>query len=157
MVSGCGLYGDWGGWLNRNPKELGQRPALPRSVEGTESPLTSSASPYGQLLDVVSVIHSRRAVDLDLNLSILLKGSRGCGKQTTVSWIAQRMGMQLMEVSSAFFPAMVDNDGWRQNVDMMYSSRSIVMISSATTTRRRRGRCGPGSRKRRSARPVFCC
>ena len=87
---------------NKHIADAGQRPALPHSVEGAKSPLTSPASPYGQLLDVVSVIHSRRAVDLDLNLSILLKGSRGCGKQTTVSWIAQRMGMHLMEVSRAF-------------------------------------------------------
>ncbi|KAL1730041.1 P-loop containing nucleoside triphosphate hydrolase protein [Schizophyllum commune] len=89
-----------------------QRPALPRSVEGAESPLTSPASPYGQLLDVVSVIHSRRAVDLDLNLSILLKGSRGCGKQTTASWIAQRMGMHLMEVNC--YDLLGDNDAQTQ-------------------------------------------
>ncbi|KAI5900026.1 AAA-domain-containing protein [Schizophyllum commune H4-8] len=94
--------------------ESGQRPALPRSVEGGDSPLTSPASPYGQLLDVVSVIHSRRAVDLDLNLSILLKGSRGCGKQTTVSWIAQRMGMHLMEVNC--YDLLGDNDAQTQGI-----------------------------------------
>ncbi|KAL1722738.1 P-loop containing nucleoside triphosphate hydrolase protein [Schizophyllum commune] len=92
--------------------DAGQRPALPQSVEGAESPLTSPASPFGQLLDVVSVIHSRRAVDLDLNLSILLKGSRGCGKQTTVSWIAQRMGMHLMEVNC--YDLLGDNDAQTQ-------------------------------------------
>ncbi|KAL1674956.1 P-loop containing nucleoside triphosphate hydrolase protein [Schizophyllum commune] len=92
--------------------DAGQRPALPHSVEGAESPLTLPASPYGQLLDVMSIIHSRRAVDLDLNLSILLKGSRGCGKQTTVSWIAQRMGMHLMEVNC--YDLLGDNDAQTQ-------------------------------------------
>ncbi|KAL1743282.1 P-loop containing nucleoside triphosphate hydrolase protein [Schizophyllum fasciatum] len=97
--------------------ETGLLPALPRNVEESESPLTASASPFGQLLAVVSVIHSRCAVDLDLNLSILLKGSRGCGKHTTANWIAQRMGMHLMEVNC--YDLLGDNDAQTQGTMKM--------------------------------------
>ena len=39
------------------------------------------------------------AVDYDLRLSVLLKGARGVGKQTTTRWVAQKAGIHLLEVS----------------------------------------------------------
>lgn len=44
---------------------------------------------------------ARRAADYDLHLSILLKGARGVGKFTVASWVAQRLGMHLLEVNIA--------------------------------------------------------
>lgn len=41
----------------------------------------------------------RDAVDYHLHLSVLLKGTRGTGKFTTACWVAQRMGMHLLEVT----------------------------------------------------------
>lgn len=41
----------------------------------------------------------RHAVDYELHLSVLLKGVRGIGKFTVATWVAQRLGMHLLEVN----------------------------------------------------------
>ena len=38
------------------------------------------------------------ALDCHLNLTVLVKGQRGVGKFTTVAWVAQKLGVHLMEV-----------------------------------------------------------
>ena len=53
---------------------------------------------FGKLLALASAALNRRAVDYHLQLSILLQGPRGCGKATTATWVAQRLGIHLLEV-----------------------------------------------------------
>jgi peroxin-6 len=42
---------------------------------------------------------ARHAMDYGLHLSVLLKGARGIGKFTVATWVAQRLGMHLLEVN----------------------------------------------------------
>ena len=56
-------------------------------------------TPFGKLLALASAALNRRAVDYNLQLSILLKGARGVGKTAIAGWVAQRLGIHLLEVS----------------------------------------------------------
>ena len=60
--------------------------------------LLAQETPFGKLLALASAALNRRAVDYHLQLSILLKGARGIGKATVASWVAQRLGIHLLEV-----------------------------------------------------------
>lgn len=62
------------------------------------SHLLGHGSPFEKLFTLSSATLARHAVDLDLHLSILLEGPRGIGKYTVASWVAQRLGMHLLEV-----------------------------------------------------------
>ncbi|KAI1788454.1 AAA-domain-containing protein [Ganoderma leucocontextum] len=55
-------------------------------------------TPFGKLLALSSAALNRGAVDYHLQLSIMLQGSRGVGKATVASWVAQRLGIHLFEV-----------------------------------------------------------
>ncbi|KAI0710443.1 AAA-domain-containing protein [Cerioporus squamosus] len=55
-------------------------------------------TPYGKLLALSSAALNRGAVDYHLQLTILLQGPRGVGKATVASWVAQRLGIHLLEV-----------------------------------------------------------
>ena len=50
-------------------------------------------------MDLVSASLIPSASDLDLSLTVLLKGARGIGKQTTARWVAQQLGIHILEVS----------------------------------------------------------
>ncbi|KAH9951413.1 AAA-domain-containing protein [Amylocystis lapponica] len=63
------------------------------------SPLIREDSAYGKLLALSSAALTRHAVDYQLQLSILLQGPKGVGKYTVASWVAQRLGIHLYEVS----------------------------------------------------------
>ncbi|KAJ7435381.1 AAA-domain-containing protein [Mycena galericulata] len=65
----------------------------------TTSSLLRPSGPYGRLLALCSATLLRDAVDYHLHLSVLLKGSRGTGKFTTACWVAQRMGMHMLEIN----------------------------------------------------------
>ena len=62
------------------------------------SHLLGPDSNFDKLFQIASAAAAPRAVDYNLNLSILLKGARGVGKFTTVFWVSQRLGMHLLEV-----------------------------------------------------------
>lgn len=62
--------------------------------------LLGENSSYQKILSLSSAGLVQHAVDYDLNLSLLLKGARGTGKFTTISWVTQRLGIHLLEVSS---------------------------------------------------------
>lgn len=68
-------------------------------------------TPYGKLLALASAALNRRAVDYHLQLSILLEGPRGVGKSTTASWVAQRLGIHVLEVSNRFARCKVSQFG----------------------------------------------
>lgn len=55
-------------------------------------------------MSLTSAALTQRAMDYDLQLSFLLKGGRGIGKFTVASWVAQRLGLHLFEVSSTILP-----------------------------------------------------
>ncbi|KII88818.1 hypothetical protein PLICRDRAFT_42057 [Plicaturopsis crispa FD-325 SS-3] len=74
--------------------------ALYTSLIRMPSPsLLSPGSAFEKLLSLCSAALVQRAVDYKLHLSILLKGARGIGKFTVASWVAQRLGMHLLEVN----------------------------------------------------------
>ncbi|KAJ6611778.1 P-loop containing nucleoside triphosphate hydrolase protein [Mycena sp. CBHHK59/15] len=74
--------------------------ALLAALNGLSAPnLLQPLSPYGKLMSLCSATLLRDAVDYNLHLSVLLKGARGTGKFTTASWVAQRIGMHLLEIN----------------------------------------------------------
>lgn len=64
-----------------------------------QTPLTSKKSIYSHLLQLVQATLLPHAADYGLHLSVLLKGSRGCGKRTVTRWIAQQTGVHLVELN----------------------------------------------------------
>jgi len=62
------------------------------------SRLTARDTPYQKLKDLVEASLLPTSVDYDLHISILLKGSRGIGKQTVARWVARQLGIHVFEV-----------------------------------------------------------
>ncbi|KIO23355.1 hypothetical protein M407DRAFT_27134, partial [Tulasnella calospora MUT 4182] len=65
----------------------------------TSSRLTGIGSPFAKLHDVVQAALVPSAVDYDLPISVLLKGSRGIGKQTVARWVAEDLGVHVYEIN----------------------------------------------------------
>ncbi|KAH0584181.1 hypothetical protein H2248_009739 [Termitomyces sp. 'cryptogamus'] len=63
------------------------------------SHLLGQGSPYDILLQFMSATSAQQAMDYKLDLSALLKGARGIGKFTVASWVAERLGMHLLEIN----------------------------------------------------------
>lgn len=55
-------------------------------------------SAFRKILSLTSATLAPYAVDYGLDVSVLLKGARGTGKFTVSSWVAQRLGMHILEV-----------------------------------------------------------
>lgn len=66
------------------------------------SHLLGQKSSFGKLFELSSATLARHAVDYGLHLSVLLKGARGIGKFTVATWVAQRLGMHLLEVNISY-------------------------------------------------------
>ncbi|KAJ3843702.1 AAA-domain-containing protein [Lentinula raphanica] len=62
-------------------------------------PTTATAKSIQKLLSISSVVLERRAVDYNLQLSVLLKGARGIGKYTGALQVARCLGIHLLEVN----------------------------------------------------------
>ncbi|KAJ7081533.1 P-loop containing nucleoside triphosphate hydrolase protein [Mycena crocata] len=73
--------------------------ALFAIMNGFGSHLLRPSSPYGKLVSLCSATLLKDAVNYHLHLSVLLKGARGTGKFTTACWVAQRIGMHLLEIN----------------------------------------------------------
>lgn len=65
------------------------------------SHLLGTGSPFEKLVAISSAATTQRALDYKLDFSVLLKGARGAGKFTTACWVAQRLGMHLLEARDA--------------------------------------------------------
>ncbi|KAJ4480455.1 P-loop containing nucleoside triphosphate hydrolase protein [Lentinula edodes] len=65
---------------------------IPPFIEG-------SGKAARKLHSISSVVLERRAVDYNLQLSVLLKGARGVGKYTATSQVARNLGMHILEVN----------------------------------------------------------
>ena len=68
-----------------------------------DSHLLGPHSAFGKLLALSSAALLPHAVDYNLNLLILLRGSRGVGKFTVANWVAQHLGLHVFEVN--LFPS----------------------------------------------------
>ncbi|KAF9268256.1 AAA-domain-containing protein [Marasmius fiardii PR-910] len=62
-------------------------------------PQSSSREPFDQLYSIASVILEPSGGDYNLQLTTLLKGSRGVGKFTVASAVARLLGLHLLEVN----------------------------------------------------------
>ncbi|KDQ12329.1 hypothetical protein BOTBODRAFT_34616 [Botryobasidium botryosum FD-172 SS1] len=71
-------------------------PALPL---GSSYTLTSVGTPFAKLFDVVAASLLPSAASYDLQLSVILKGARGIGKRTIVRWVAQKLGIHVLEIN----------------------------------------------------------
>ncbi|KDN42210.1 AAA-domain-containing protein [Tilletiaria anomala UBC 951] len=60
--------------------------------------LTDEGSPYAKLVNLVQATLLPRSAAFGLHLTVLLKGARGCGKRTVVRWVAQHLGVHLLEI-----------------------------------------------------------
>lgn len=81
--------------------DSGKPKALFRNLqEQNARQLLGLNSPFDKIISLTSAALVQHAVDYSLNLSLLLKGARGTGKFTTISWVAQRLGIHVLEVSS---------------------------------------------------------
>ncbi|KAG8958992.1 peroxisomal assembly protein [Tulasnella sp. 419] len=63
------------------------------------SKLVAPNSAYEKLKDIIETALLPQAADYDLHISVLLKGSRGIGKQTIARWVAQHLGMHIYELN----------------------------------------------------------
>lgn len=63
------------------------------------SPLLAPSSPYAKLHSLISASLSRISLDCSLDTTFLVKGNRGVGKFTTLSWVAESLGVGVMEVN----------------------------------------------------------
>jgi len=76
--------------------------SLPSTIDtgfASSSPkLTAEGTPFAKLHDVIEAVLYPSAVEYDLPISVLLKGSRGIGKQTVVRWVARKLGVHVYEV-----------------------------------------------------------
>ncbi|KAG6865885.1 hypothetical protein C0991_010966 [Blastosporella zonata] len=83
---------------------LQEDPSSPRALYSTltfqESPqLLGPGSPYDKLVQFMSATSAQKAMDYKLDLSVILKGARGTGKFTVASWVAQRLGMHILQIN----------------------------------------------------------
>ncbi|KAH9890705.1 AAA-domain-containing protein [Cubamyces lactineus] len=77
---------------------MAQYLSITQRIPPPEETIPDQDTAFGKLLALASAALNRRAVDYHLQLSILLQGPRGCGKATTAAWVAQRLGIHLLEV-----------------------------------------------------------
>ncbi|EAU88281.2 TER94-PB [Coprinopsis cinerea okayama7 len=66
-------------------------------LEERDSSLLAPSSPFGKLLAMATASMTKWSLDCHLDLTFLIKGQRGVGKYTTISWVAQKLGIHIME------------------------------------------------------------
>ncbi|KAG6845032.1 hypothetical protein H0H87_001369 [Tephrocybe sp. NHM501043] len=91
-------------WVPNVGSYFGTDPSSPRALYSTlnsqgSSHLLAPGSPYDKLLQFMSATSAQEAMEYKLNLSVLLKGARGTGKFTVASWVAQDLGMHILQIN----------------------------------------------------------
>ncbi|KAF9466437.1 AAA-domain-containing protein [Collybia nuda] len=67
-------------------------------VRQPHSYLLGANAPFTKLVALSSAAFAQHAINYQLDLSVLLKGARGIGKFTTAAWVAQHLGIHLLEI-----------------------------------------------------------
>ncbi|KAI0086687.1 AAA-domain-containing protein [Irpex rosettiformis] len=102
---GC-IMGEYGCWVDTSVTRMAQvgveHSRVPDARSGLS--LTKSSNPllasgYTKLLALASAALARNAVDLGLQVSVILKGARGTGKMTAVTHVARELGLHVLEVN----------------------------------------------------------
>jgi len=88
---------DLGKYIELDP--MSPRCHLATLMTRSFSNLLGAGSSFRKLLAISSAASTQHALDYKLDFSVLLKGARGTGKFTTACWVAQRLGMHLLEVN----------------------------------------------------------
>ncbi|KAH9483816.1 Peroxisomal biogenesis factor 6 [Psilocybe cubensis] len=83
----------------RSYMNIGNSKSYSRLLTLPASRLIGADSPYAKIHALTSAALSQRAMDYNLQLSFLLKGGRGIGKFTVASWVAESLGLHLLEVN----------------------------------------------------------
>jgi peroxin-6 len=73
-------------------------PRFLSSVGPAYSSTLQPDSPFQSLVRLLAATLVPSAVDYDLQAFILLKGARGSGKLALLGWVAQCLGIHLLEV-----------------------------------------------------------
>ncbi|RHZ72519.1 hypothetical protein Glove_242g90 [Diversispora epigaea] len=71
--------------------------------------LTAPETPFTKLFELISSCLHPNATALNLSCTVLLHGSRGCGKKTIVEWVAERVGVHVYEVNCFEFSGETDS------------------------------------------------
>ncbi|CAG8505257.1 3910_t:CDS:10 [Diversispora eburnea] len=71
--------------------------------------LTAPETPFTKLFELISSCLHPNATSLNLSCTVLLHGSRGCGKKTIVEWVAERVGVHVYEVNCFEFSGESDS------------------------------------------------
>ncbi|KAG6910884.1 hypothetical protein DXG01_006567 [Tephrocybe rancida] len=98
--------GELGCWVDTSATRMVQAgvehswiPNLGTYFETDSARLLGADGTYNKLLQFVSATSAQKAMDYQLDLSMLLKGARGTGKFTAASWVAQRLGMHVLQIN----------------------------------------------------------
>lgn len=104
--------------------------------------------PFNKLLALSSATMARRAIDYDLDTSILLTGARGVGKFIAATGVARQLSMHLLEVYSSL-PV--------QSLLLKLHCRSIATILSEKMIPKRKERYVLELRRLGRALHVYLC
>jgi ABC-type proline/glycine betaine transport system ATPase subunit len=77
------------------------------------------------LIDFVKASSMKHTVDLNMNLTVMLKGAKGSGKATLARHVAQMSGFHLLEVSQKH-----NTDTCRLQIGNLAELRFSAVISS---------------------------
>lgn len=91
---------DSAGWLGSDST----LPSIPSGSTGLVAP----GSPYSKIIQLLQATLLPQAAQYGLHLTVFLKGARGSGKKTIVRWIAEHLGIHLIELNC--FDVLGDTD-----------------------------------------------
>lgn len=153
---GLGLGGPFVDWLGVGEPCLLCSPSLlkvPRLTRispspesaGSFLPLPLSPAAHKTLVNLHRIVASAlqpSMASFGLQISVILKGARGCGKRTMVRSLAARMGLGVLEVRRASRPAVHRP---QQPADASARALAGQLLRGRRRDRRQDGGCPPGA------------